>query len=197
MEDCLKIWSIQPKEVINEIHNNGFVVCDPVKIGDWFGNEYDKFKPAYDWLVKRMSEKIGKPDHVRYPLWGWYIRDWRNKKPDLRNIGYGRPGDIQYCIECEIPVKEIVLTDFQEWNCVLNDFPLFVVDSDEEYERIYDKFSNLSTEEQEKYKRDSWNQVFDIAPFNNGYRIKGKYVQATFWELRKEYIKKVTKFKVR
>lgn len=48
---------------------------------------YRDFKNAYDWLVVKMEERISKLNGVNYPVWAWHTRDWKHKKPDLRESG--------------------------------------------------------------------------------------------------------------
>ena len=194
----MKVWTIQPKEVLDEINNKGVYVCDPDKSEISDGMVLDYFKFGYDWIVSEMDKRIGgRPSYVKYPVWAWYIRNWEHKKPDFRNTDYGPHGAIVYCIECDIPVERLVFTDFDEFHCVLNNFPLIDAYSEKEYDEMYEEYKKLSLAEKEVFNRNSWNKIFDITPFKNDFVSRGKWVQATFWELRKSDIRKVTGFKIR
>ncbi len=198
MEDFLTVWSMQPKEVIDEISHHGVYICDPHKIERDFGSENDSFKPAYDWLVHKMEMMIGnKPENVQYPVWAWYASDWKNKRPDLRKNHYALPGTTMYCIECNIPVRDVVLHDYSEWHCVLNKFPSLLANSEEEYDKLYDEYQAMSQAEQNNLMVKSWENIFNITPFQNNFRENGRFVQATFWELRDEYIQSIKRFKAR
>ena len=58
----------------------------------------------------------------------------------------------------------------------------------------YEWFDSLSDEEKEIVKRKSWEQIFDVIHEDGTTTM---YIQATFWELRLEYVKNVRFFKGR
>ena len=92
------------------------------------------------------------------------------------------------CIELEVPDEEIVLSDFDAWHFVLNDFCNPQCSSEEEYEQWEKYYDSLSTEEQKKARVESWNEIFDITPHENEWNRNGEYIQATFWEIKPEYV---------
>ena len=49
----------------------------------------------------------------------------------------------------------------------------------------------MSPNEQEVMKRTSWESIFLIEPFKDGWISRGMFIQATFWELKKSDIRKV------
>lgn len=66
--------------------------------------------------------------------------------------------------------------------------------NDEDYDREYEWFKALPAAEQEIVKQKSWENIFHV--FNeNGPLVN--YIQATFWELRLEYVRGVRFFKGR
>ncbi len=68
-------------------------------------------------------------------------------------------------------------------------------------ENIWDQkeseYDALLPDEQEVIKLESWQNVFNIEPFKNDFMSQRKWIQATFWELKKEDIVKVWPIKVR
>ena len=54
----MKVWTIQPKEVLDEINNKGVYVCDPDKSEISDGMVLDYFKFGYDWIVSEMDKRI-------------------------------------------------------------------------------------------------------------------------------------------
>lgn len=189
----MRLWTIQPIEVLYEIKNKGFYICDEKK-SDLIQN-YVLFKRAYDWLVLQMIHKIGRPPKgVKYPVWGWYLQDWKNKKPDLRQR-HGERGQLYVCIELEIPESRIVLSDFDAWHFVLNNSYLDETNSEQEWENLHKYLDCLPDNRLDKLRRESWNRVFDITPFKNDWRSNGRYVQATFWVLYKSDIVNIQRFK--
>ena len=183
------LWTIQPEEIWDLLQREGMYRCDPAQIDP-------DFVDAYDWLVKRMKEKIGlPPEGVEYPVWGWYIQNGEHKKPDLRSERwcYGNGGETYACIEIEIPDEDVLLSDFDEWHCVLNRF--LVSDTEEEGEQQDAYYETLPEDEKRSYMEKNWERIFDISPLENGWTSRGKWVQAVFWELKKDQIRKVRFFK--
>ena len=102
-------------------------------------------------------------------------------------------GETYACIEIEIPDDEVLLSDFDEWHCVLNRF--LVSDTEEEGEQQDAYYETLPEDEKRSYMEKNWDRIFDITPFENDWTSRGKWVQAVFWELKKEQIRKVRFFK--
>lgn len=154
-----------------------------------------EFSDHYDWLVNRMSERIGPPPvGITYPVWAWYKQAGKRSKPDLRRErwGYG-PGDEDYtCMELDVPDEEVVLSDFDLWSLVLLNALISETEEDSSLESYYE---SLPEEQKEEFKRKNWEQFFDIKLIHNGWITRGEWVQATFWELKKEYIRKVVHFR--
>jgi len=183
------LWSIQPEELYYEILNTGVYRCD---ISKSFMNDDLE---AYDWLRTEMVKKIGPmPEGVSYPVWAWYVQDKQRKKPDLRRERwcYGSTGDRFACIEIEVPDEEVVLTDFDEWSIIL--LHSLISYTEEEDEALEAEYNSLSAEKQLEMKYNNWKRVFEISPMDTEWTIRGRDIQATFWELKKEYIRDVRFF---
>jgi hypothetical protein len=106
------------------------------------------------------------------------------------------------CLELEIPDEKVLLTDFDLWHFVLNDWwldtSMFKYGfTEEEYDLNHKWFKGLSKEEQKKEKEESWEMVLNIEPFDSEWIARGQYVQAVFWELKMEDVKKVRYFTAR
>ena len=186
----VRAWTIQPAEVADQICKTGEFKCDP--------NLCDQdFKWAYDWMADQMEKKFGRPEDVTLPVWGWYRCYGKNKKPDLRRGDYqfGRKGTKLACIELELPADEVLLSDEPNWTMfVLNNSFFDSSLSEEESDALYAAYKALPPQEQEKAKKESWQHVFEIDPFENDWTCRGQHVQATFWKIKKEEIKKITYF---
>ena len=184
------LWTIQPEEVFNEIQNNGVYRCDINKSG-----MKDFADLQYDWMVSQMKKRIGPPpEGVTYPVWAWYKWRGNRKKPDLRaeRWQYGQKGDKFYRLEIEIPDREVLLSDFDEWICVLNEGLL--ADTEEEWNELHRIYDALSPEAKKEMRDKNWEKVFNLEPVHNEWMIRGECIQATFWELRKEQVRKVKMF---
>ena len=182
---------MQPIEVWNLIQETGVYRCDPAK--SWLIEM--GFQEKYRWLCDKMKERVGDPpEGVELPVWAWYMQNGKHSKPDLRSErwGYG-PGNEQYaCIELEIPDDQVLLSDFDTWHCVLNGW--LISYTEKEDNRIHEYYDRLSSGEQQRYMEQNWERVFDISLRDNHWTKCGSWVQATFWELRKDMIRNVRFF---
>lgn len=189
----MKLWTIQPVEVYEILMRDGVFICDSDKVGE------PSFLDRYGWIIEKLNNKDSKPCHVSYPVWAWFRFDSKEKKPDLRHSCYGYRGDKMVCIELEVPDEKVLLSDFDLWHFVLNDWWLDTSMfkngfTEEEYDRNQEWFKGLNEEEQRLEKEKSWEMILNTDPFENDWIAKGQYVQAVFWELKLEYVKKAQKF---
>ena len=56
-------------------------------------------------------------------------------------------------------------------------------------------YKSLTPQKQLEMKYENWIRVFDVTPFENEWMRRGSWIQATFWVLTKDMIKKVRYFK--
>lgn len=186
---------MQPVEVYDILMRDGVFICDPDKVCE------PSFLDRYHWLNKHLNKKDPKPNGVEFPVWAWFRFDSKEKKPDLRHSCYSTRGEKMVCLELEVPDGKVLLSDFDLWHFPLNDWWLDECFHDGYNEDEYDKnqkwFKSLSDEEQREIKEKSWEQIFDIEPYENDWIRKGEYVQAVFWVLKKEYVKRAQYFVAR
>jgi len=182
----MRLWTFQPETVYDILIQDGVFHCDEAKSENIVEYGFDK---AYGWLAAEMKKRIGAPPRgIKYPIWAWHTINWKHSKPDLRmrEFYFSEP---MLCIEIEMPDNEVLLSNEDSWHIVLNDS--YYSDSEEDWEN-YESFPLLK---QEKTKDASWRKIFDIVPYENEWVCKGRYIQATFWELKKESIVSVRKVK--
>ena len=199
----MRLWTIQSEAVCRLIQDTGVYRCDPyqsvmlqpmddAKIGMEI---CEQFAAAYDWLVRQMEKRIGpRPEGVIYPVWAWY--QYGNKrKPDLRKERWanGSPGERLACMLLEVPDRDVLLSDFGEWHAVLGGL-MPISDTEEEAERLEKDLESLSEEERQAFLAANWERIFDVRPFENDWTRRGADVQATFWELKKEYVRDIRFF---
>ena len=186
------LWTIQPIEVWNLIQYRGVYRCDSSK-STMVNMGFDE---AYKWIALQMEKRVGPPpEGVKFPVWAWYIQNGKHKKPDLRikRWLYG-PGDEDYtCIELEIPDSQVLLSDFDVWHLILDNW--FISETEDEENQLEKYYETLSPESQKAFLYKNWERVLDISPLNNNWIIRGECIQATFWELRKEMIRDVKFFR--
>ena len=184
------LWTIHKEEVYQILMSEGVFRCDSTKIRDPV-----YLKDAYSWLASRMAAKIGEPPPgVQFPVWAFYQWEGERKKPDLRRErwGNGWKGDRYVCMEIDVPDEEVVLTDFDLWISVMGGHLIsYTEKEDEELEKEYEA---LPDQEKKAFMEKNWDRIFDVTPLDNGWVLRGDSIQATFWELKKEYLKKVRFF---
>ena len=155
-----KIWYNDKNEkiiaTVQDVENDKFkdYICNPKK-AMYISDKEVSFKESYDWLVSEMEKRIGKrPAGVSYPIWAWHTRDWKYKKPDLRQAGYESQGTKCVCIEFEIPDNQVVLSDYDTWHFILNDWYFDNSKNEEEWESKHKYYDSLCPEkklEKNKY----------------------------------------------
>lgn len=199
----MNLWTIQTPEVWRQIRETGVFRCDPYQSDllkpmdeSKAGEKLDsQFAEAYDWLVRQMEKRIGpRPEGIIYPVWAWYQFGCK-RKPDLRRERWstGNPGEEQVCILLEVPDKEVLLSDFGHWHYVLNKWP--ISDTEEEADRVDAWLETVTEKEKQLFLAENWERIFETDLFENGWTSRGKDIQATFWELKREYVRDVRFFK--
>lgn len=192
----MRLWTIQPPEILDIINETGRFVCDKEK-SYWY--DCEEFQRAYEWMIAQMHmHRIFQPYDTTWPIWAWHTHNWKHKKPDFRCIGLGKPGKKYVCIEIEIPDDEVLLSDYDAWHVVLNNGynnPGTIEEEWEAFDIYYDSMENQYAKELTRVA--SWNGIFNVEPFKNEFVSNGKYVQAVFWEIKKENIISVKEFTAR
>lgn len=182
----LTLWTVRPVSDFEILQKTGCFITDPTKI------DQHRLR-AYSWIAKQLSKKVLPPKDVQFPVWAWYRAHGLNQiKPDLRKTGYLEKGEKGVRIEFTIPDKDVLLSSFDGWHSVLN-YHCFSI-TDEEYDYYEQLEINLSSDEFEKVKQQSWEKIFDLdlLPDPNIYEI-----QAVLWQLKLEWVKKVDFFTAR
>ena len=158
----MRLWTIQPLEVLEIIKQKGEFVCNPVY------SDSD-FKRAYYWLVKQMDSRgIEHPYGLELPIWAWYKTDWENKKPDLEQEDFSDKRENLVCID---------------------DSFLDSSHNEKEWDLQHEWYDALAPEKRQGVKEESWNDIFNITPTQNEWIARGREVQAVFWKITKEMIK--------
>lgn len=192
----MTLWTIQPISVFEELKKEGVFRCNP-SLAENIVDEFN-FKDSYDWLISEMENYIGKkPIGVSYPIWAWHTRNWKHRKPDLREAGYEKRGNLCVLLEIEKPDKEVLLSDFDAWHFVLNNWYLGDSRNEEEWNKEDDWFEKLDKQTQNELKLKSWQKIFDVSPFKSDWTSKGCYIQANFWELSLNEVKGYQIFKAK
>ena len=69
-----------------------------------------------------------------------------------------------------------------------------IADTEEELDKLEQEQNSLPDKERIIYRDKNWERVFDLTYVDNDWMHRGDWIQATFWGLRKEDIRKVRFF---
>ena len=182
----LTLWTIQHTDAYKAFMHNGVLRANE----DFLFCE-DDLRFAYDWMAQQLAKKIGPPPlNVNYPIWAWYQWEGKKARRDLRFSGYAPRGTPMVQIEFEVDSDYVLLSDFDDWNLVLNNS--YIADSENEFESFY----AMEYKDENERIEGSWRKIFDIEKEIPGWTtpLDKKTIQATLWEVRLEQVKKVQWF---
>ena len=132
-------YSIQTKEAYNDALLKGYLEGNRKYIDDFFIN-------SYHWIMKQMNKRLVNYN-TEYPIWLW------SKKTIIENGVYEK--DTEWVLlKIFIDDKDVLLSDFMSWHCVLNNIMLPINKNEED---IKDK--NIIQK--------SWERIFDINMLKN------------------------------
>lgn len=188
----MKLWTVQSEEVYKQLLKNGSLRAEISKSDCLEGGNCKEFIDAYKWMIEQMKKKgYTKPDGCETPWWAWYRLNGENKiTSEIENLC--TPGKKFKLIELEVPDKYVLLSDYDAWHYVLNKWWYDDSTCEEEWEKNRDWFDTLPYIERERLEKESWQKIFDIGIRKSEWTSNGLYVQAVFWELKAEYIVRVT-----
>ena len=219
----MKIWTIQTKPVVTALEKNGVYRPDPLIVmaericADDLKPDEDPFYQSYLWIADQMEKRIPPrpklgpswPDTLKaMPIWGWH--QWngpKEPKPDLRHSGHLKKGTVGYRLELDIDPSKVLLSDFDLW---FFPFDGIYLGKNMEEDRKFEKDRKAAGCEDSAHNlclpvplqarlHKSWERVFDLNFYRSGYNCgkKEKVVQATFWEIRQEDVRNITRFTAR
>lgn len=203
----MKLWTIQEEVFWERLEYDGSIVADPELVASGFSNGCEQFSLAYEWMVQRMAEKIGRPFPEALPLWAW--QQWcgeHRARPDLRSSAHLPKGERGVRIEFEADPDSVVLSDFDLWHFPLN--CSYIGESeedcdsfDEELEAAGHKWAQGPPLDPVHRKRfeDSWNRVFDLDSDDwlHNHGRSDKSIQATLWRIPLDAVVDVRRFTAR
>ena len=177
------LYTIQTAEMYEKLLKEKLLINDGVFLSD-FGKDFCR---QYKWMAEQMKLRgIKQVLAAKYPFWAWYKYSSKKNKPDLRHAGHAIHGTKCVCLELAIPDKDVLLSNFDLWHCVLNDMPVF---EESDWDYSYVAYKALSIEEQIKIKEKSWEKIFTD--------FYDSPIQATFWQLTVQDVREVRFFTAR
>ena len=183
------LWTVQPQSAWTDIRKTGVFRCQREKSFNL--TKPDSLEKPYRWLMDRMREKIGPaPAGVDYPVWAWHTWEFERRAPDPNSAAFVKRTEAKVLLRLAVPAFQAVLTDFDAWQLLLQNAYVADAKTEEEYIRLEAWMEGLAPETLARETEASWDRVFLIDPVDSEWLTRGKYVQATFWEIRREYVKK-------
>lgn len=135
-DKCMKCYTIQKLKAWREAEIKGYLTGNEEFLdGEWLS-------PYYPWMKKQMVKRIKNYNNETL-VWLWL---------DPSNINFVELLDDKYVLlEVEVEDDQILLSNFDAWNFVLNDWNLDetnTISKEESWEYMFDK------EKLEKYELD-------------------------------------------
>ncbi|WP_307442942.1 MULTISPECIES: DUF3841 domain-containing protein [unclassified Paenibacillus] len=133
-------WTLQTNEAWDQFRKHGFIVGS---------SEFSGFSEQYKWMMKQMSIRLNKYNN-EYPIWVWL------KKPDMRTGGFFRRGTRCVRIQLNLNEEDVLVSDFMDWHCVLNNN--YLSDNEQDWdEYIFAEDNGIDNDE---IKQKSWEKIF-------------------------------------
>ncbi|MEQ6356720.1 DUF3841 domain-containing protein [Lysinibacillus sp. M3] len=139
----------------------------------------EDFLPSYKWMIKQMDRRIN--NDGSFPIWLW------TKKPNLNDEGHFYKGTDAVSLTVEVPDNNVLLSDFEAWHCVLNEW--FCSMTDEESKLFEQDKLNITKEQ-------SWERIFDLEKIQKSEMWNGnsQIVQGVTTVIHKEQILNIEHF---
>ena len=124
----ITLWTLQNRDVWEQLQQGQVVraqedLCWPALESSNFtqGRSYGQvLAEAYDWIADCLEHKDRRPEGIRWPIWAWRcIGDDGPSRPDLRRFRQHEDGVM---LELEVSSQRVLLTDFNGWHFVLNEW---------------------------------------------------------------------------
>lgn len=204
----MRLYSSQPRFVYDILLSKGSFRPRPHEAGkNWIFEDAPLARFAYDWLCHQMVRRgLSRPHPNAYPVWAWHHYEGPNKpKPDLRDAAMKAGGSTerQVMFTLDVPDDRVLLHDYTAWHHPLNHIYLGTSKASDQFERQckaagVDLYGDRPLPEPRLLAQleQSWETIFDLAAIRKKMRIRldEQSVQATFWELRAEYVVDAVEF---
>lgn len=183
----VRLWTRQHKNILDELEKHGTYRVKKEYIAEKMDTFSNYYLSLYEWYGKNAEKLVPRPDGVIYPI-------WLSTSSDMML----QPTEDTVILEIEVDKKDIIYTDLERWGYVVNYFYLPTGPEDEERHNeelkkyginnqtslIMGDMGNFYPLLKNKIIK-SWERLFE--PFE----YKGQVVQATIWEIKKEWIKDI------
>ncbi len=189
----LRAWTIQTCPAWEQFQATGVLHADPRFIDA-------DFLPAYDWMIAQLARRADPPPvGVKYPVWLWTQWEGQSTPPDLRRSGHLPRGQCGVRLECELWSENVLLSDFDLWHFVLNNW--YLPNDEADADAFEAAYRQADTEACVRKKVESWQRIFDLDWVDpTGFTtLPGaeKSIQGVVWQIELEEVKSVRVFTAR
>ena len=203
------IYTVQPLAVLLKVIQENVLYSQQIIVKA--RTHSDVFLEAYGWLIPQMRQRVPSAHvpHRSYPWWGWYKYGDSVLKPKFSHSYYrGLVKEVTEpyaIITLDIPDENVLLSDYDAWHWVLSKW-FFGFQYEEtalinafckEFHLLKKKFRHgmylHQVENYPAYKEQfqkTWERCFDLDISRKLVRTSKlkQYIQACFWELRRNQI---------
>lgn len=151
----IRVWTVQHRDAVAAAERRGYLSGDHGRGFD--ADDFDAdgrpvrngFAHAYGWMRDRMAEMV--PDFSGdHPVWAWL------KRPSTRPAVWRQDaGAASVLVSAAVPRCRLLLSDFDGWHAVLNNWYLGRTEAEEE---AVEAAGGPSPAEREA----SWARIFDL-----------------------------------
>ena len=193
----MRCWTIQMSEVWNILEENGKFYAKKDLVEQQEHYEFF-FKQSYDFIIEQMEKRgVPRPTPEHYPIWAWIVRKKRKITPEKLGRSFLK-GQKRVFIQFEFPDHLVLLSDFDRFIHVLNYWylPTSAEDSErflaelEHHDLNFFRTKPLPDENYHRLILKSWERIFEVDvnyPYFDS-SSEEKRLQATFWELKLDWV---------
>ena len=196
----MRLWTIQTKDTWARAEESGVLECNELHIDADKASD-NLFRPAYDWMVGQLEQRVKNYPCNKYPIWAWY-----HPKPDLRRSGHLPRDTSGVRVEFLVSSDRVLLSDFEAWHAVLNCWYLSLSEEDSDNwgkrcERAGIKIGWENWPPPAPFKEElmrSWKRIFDLELLKMHLEwTSGETIQACIEKIYIDEVVNVTYFKAR
>jgi hypothetical protein len=183
----LTLWTIQTEKAWEVANGRGALVADARRVPR-------TWRSAYQWMSTAMDSRLSPaPRRIEVPIWAWYRWSPGSARPDLRASAHVARGVRGVRVEFTAARHAVLLSDFDAWHFVLNDWylPRNAADGErfDKWRRRRQLEANdlKSRDAVERAVKQSWDRIFRVS-------LRTGSVQACLWHVPVAAVTKVTAF---
>ncbi len=142
----MKLVTFQSYDALKSLIKNGYLETDSSKA------DLSKTDKVYDFIIRKMNEKVKNKSNAKYPLWCW-AKCYNNICPSKHKGKKVEGFDVKITFNKD--KKDVFITDFRRYSFLLNNKPIpNNIKEKEEFDKLLKKY-NITDEELLKYIRNS------------------------------------------